>query len=79
MKIFKAINTIFCDFVFRLLQVDFLPTGVQDAKKNYLIKPPSAKTINAAGSTITYGKKSGREYVHIPGPIKVPLRFVVRH
>lgn len=55
-----------------------LSSGVQDARKNYLIKPPNSKKIDAAGSTIKYGKKSGREYVHIPGPINQPLRFMVR-
>lgn len=62
-----------------VLQIDVLLSGVQDAKKNYLIEPPKAKRIDAAGSTITYGKNSGKEYVHIPGPINQPLRFMVRN
>ena len=52
---------------------------MQDAKKNYLITPPKANSTNAAGSTITYGKKSGKEYVYIPGPINQPLRFMVNN
>ncbi|XP_078379200.1 A disintegrin and metalloproteinase with thrombospondin motifs 6-like isoform X2 [Oculina patagonica] len=51
--------------------------GLQDPKGNYLIKPPSAKKkIDAAGSTITYDKNSGIEYMYIPGPINQPLRFM---
>lgn len=49
-------------------------------KKKYLLEPvpKQTQTINAAGSTITYGKRSGKEYIHIPGPINTPLRFMVK-
>lgn len=52
--------------------------GVQNMKKKYLFEPvpKQTQTINAAGSTITYGKRSGKEYIHIPGPINTPLRFM---
>lgn len=59
--------------------VDLPLLAVQDAKKNYLIEPSKGKRMNAAGSTITYGKKLGREYVYIPGPINQTLRFMVRN
>ena len=57
----------------------YLMSGVQDAKKTYLVTPPRATTIKAAGSTITYGKRSGKEFVFIPGPINQALRFMVRN
>ena len=49
-------------------------------EKKYLLEPvpKQTQTINAAGSTITYGKRSGKEYIHIPGPINTPLRFMVK-
>jgi len=50
--------------------------GVQDAKNTYLIIPPRPVILNAAGSTITYGKRNGKEFVNIPGPINEPLRFM---
>jgi len=64
---------------FVLFRIDLLLSAVQDAKTNYLIQPPKTKTIDAAGSTITYGKNSSREYVYIPGPINQNLRFMVRN
>lgn len=59
--------------------VDLPHSAVQDAKKTYLIEPPKGKKMDVAGSTITYGKKSGKEYMYIPGPINQPLRFMVRN
>ncbi|KAJ7351828.1 metalloendopeptidase [Desmophyllum pertusum] len=51
--------------------------ALQGAKKNYLIKLPSGKTVlEAAGSTITYDKRSGKEFIDIPGPINQALRFM---
>ncbi len=81
MKIDKYVSfvlTFVCYLSLFILQVDFLSLGVQDAKGNYLIIPPKPNKTNAAGSIITYGKKSGKEYVYIPGPITKPLRFMVR-
>ncbi|KAJ7351831.1 hypothetical protein OS493_035313 [Desmophyllum pertusum] len=46
-------------------------------QENYLIKPSSAKTVKeAAGSTITYDRVSGKERLSIPGPINQALRFM---
>lgn len=50
--------------------------GVQNTRKKYLLSPGQFKTINAAGSSITYGKRSGKEYLYIPGPTNVHLRFM---
>ena len=66
------------NYIFNIIFYYFL--GVQNMKKKYLFEPvpKQTQTINAAGSTITYGKRSGKEYIHIPGPINTPLRFMVK-
>lgn len=66
------------NYIFNIIFYYFL--GVQNVKKKYLFEPvpKQTQTINAAGSTITYGKRSGKEYIHIPGPINTPLRFMVK-
>lgn len=73
-------NANVCAYVCALCRkLIYLPSGVQDAKNTYLIIPPRPVILNAAGSTITYGKRKGKEFVNIPGPINETLRFMVRN
>ena len=58
----------------------FIAVGVQSIEGEYLIAPPTwSKTIETAGTTITYIHEDNKyaDRIYIPGPTQYELNLVV--